>query len=119
MIIRDPVWGDIELPEWTSVLLDAPEMQRLRRVRQLGFAYLVYPGAQHSRFEHSLGTAHLAQTILASLGLDRDAWADAVIAAALLHDVGHAPFGHTFEDERPLFARHDTPQRMEKRKSVV
>lgn len=112
MIIRDAVWGDIELPEWAEGLLDTAEMQRLRRVRQLGFAYLVYPGAQHSRFEHSLGTAHVAGVILQSLGLSQDEWAPAALAAALLHDVAHAPFGHTFEDERPLFSRHDAPERM-------
>lgn len=112
MIIRDPVWGDIGLPAWAVPLLDAPQMQRLRRVRQLGFAHLVYPGAQHSRFEHSLGAAHLAGEILEAIGRADDVWADAVRAAALLHDVGHAPFGHTFEDERPLFPRHDAPERM-------
>ena len=68
MLVRDPVWGDIELPDWTRSLLDTREMQRLRRVRQLGLAYLVYPGAQHSRFEHSLGTAHAARLILTAIG---------------------------------------------------
>ncbi len=112
MLIRDPVWGDIALPAWSAALLDTPEMQRLRRVRQLGLAYLVYPGAQHSRFEHSLGAAHAAGMMLEAVGRSRDEWADAVIAAALLHDIAHAPFGHTFEDERPILPRHDTVERM-------
>ena len=112
MLVRDPVWGDIDLPDDLESLLDTPEMQRLRRVRQLGLAYLVYPGAQHSRFEHSLGTAHAADLILASIGRDKDPWAGPVRIAALLHDIAHAPFGHTFEDERPLLPRHDTPARM-------
>ena len=112
IVVRDPVWGDLELPEWTRALLDTRQMQRLRRVRQLGLAYLVYPGAQHSRFEHSIGTAHAAARILAAIGRAEDPWADAVLAAALLHDLAHAPFGHTFEDERPLLPRHDTAARM-------
>ncbi|MDA8345849.1 MAG: HD domain-containing protein [Thermaerobacter sp.] len=112
MLVRDPVWGDIAMPDWATSLLDSPEMQRLRRVRQLGLAYLVYPGAQHSRFEHSLGAAHTAGLMLSAIGRSQDDWADGVVAAALLHDIAHAPFGHTFEDERPLLPRHDTPQRM-------
>ncbi len=112
MLIRDPVWGDIALPDTCAALLDTPEMQRLRRVRQLGLAYLVYPGAQHSRFEHSLGAAHAARLMLSAVGRSDDEWAETVQVAALLHDIAHAPFGHTFEDERPLLPRHDTPQRM-------
>ena len=112
MLVRDPVWGDIELPDWTRSLLDTREMQRLRRIRQLGLAYLVYPGAQHSRFEHSLGTANAARLILTAIGREGDPWADAVLIAALLHDIAHVPFGHTFEDERPLLPRHDTEGRM-------
>lgn len=112
MLVRDPVWGDILLPDFMRSLLDTREMQRLRRVRQLGLAYLVYPGAQHSRFEHSLGTVHAAMLILTAVGRAEDPWADAVLIAALLHDIAHAPFGHTFEDERPLFPRHDTKERM-------
>ncbi len=112
MLVRDPVWGDITLPDWATSLLDTPQMQRLRRVRQLGLAYLVYPGAQHSRFEHSLGAAHAAGLMLSAIGRAQDGWADATVAAALLHDIAHAPFGHTFEDERPLLPRHDTEERM-------
>ncbi len=113
MLVRDPVWGDILLPDSVRSLLDTREMQRLRRVRQLGLAYLVYPGAQHSRFEHSLGTAHVAGLVLAAIGRAADPWAEPVVIAALLHDIAHAPFGHTFEDERPLFPRHDTRERMQ------
>jgi len=113
MLVRDPVWGDIALPDYMPRLLDTLQMQRLRRVRQLGLAYLVYPGAQHSRFEHSLGTAHAAGLILGAIGRAADPWAEAVRIAALLHDIAHAPFGHTFEDERPLFPRHDTLGRMQ------
>lgn len=92
-------------------------MQRLRGVRQLGTAYLVYPGAMHTRFEHSLGTAWLCRRLLEAVeefqgplleGQDRLA----VEAAALLHDLTHIPFGHTLEDERRVFPRHDVPERI-------
>ncbi|MCH2111637.1 MAG: hypothetical protein MK213_02170, partial [Planctomycetes bacterium] len=71
-IVRDPVHGDIPLTAEEFQILDTPEMQRLRNVRQLGTAYLVYPGAQHSRFEHSVGTAHLASKMIQSINTERD-----------------------------------------------
>ncbi|MCL6596589.1 MAG: HD domain-containing protein [Firmicutes bacterium] len=114
--VRDPVHGDIVLTAGEAALLDTPEMQRLRGIRQLGAAYLVYPGAQHTRFEHSLGTLYWAERILAALERSGRAVSAedrrAVRAAALLHDVSHIPFGHTFEDERALFGRHDRPERL-------
>ncbi len=116
MIIRDAVHGDIDLFPHECEILDAPEMQRLRGIRQLGTAYLVYPGCHHTRFEHSLGTLHCAARILTQLQRQGSniAEEDMVIirAAALVHDVSHIPFGHTFEDERKVFPRHDTPQRL-------
>lgn len=72
-------------------------MQRLRRIQQLGTAHLVYPGAHHRRFEHSVGAQHLAGRIASRLGL-APAEADTVRAAALLHDVGHGPFSHAFDE---------------------
>ncbi|BAS29345.1 HD domain-containing protein [Limnochorda pilosa] len=116
MIIRDPVHGDIELTQELVELLDTPEVQRLRGVKQLGTASLVYPGTLHTRFDHSLGTLHMAGRILERLArrgarLEPDA-ARVVMAAALLHDVSHVPFGHTFEDERRVLPRHDTPERL-------
>ncbi|MEO6331326.1 MAG: hypothetical protein ABIV11_02710, partial [Gemmatimonadaceae bacterium] len=60
-IIRDPLWNNIRVDAFTMRLVDTPAFQRLRYVRQLGLAYLVYPGATHSRFEHALGTYHLAR----------------------------------------------------------
>ena len=90
-IIKDPVHGDVEVGEAALVLLDSPPLQRLRHVRQLGFAHLVYPGANHTRFEHCLGTMHLASLLCRHLGLDRRD-ADPVTVAALLHDIGHGPF---------------------------
>lgn len=108
---RDPVHGDIRLPRDLIELCDTPEFQRLRSIRQLGTAHLVYPGATHTRFEHSLGTCHLTWQILANLGIDPQQHL-AVLASALLHDVTHIPFGHTIEDERRVFSRHDTPERL-------
>lgn len=98
-------------------LLDTREVQRLRGVRQLGTAHLVYPGAVHTRFEHSLGTAWLCRRLLQAVEESQGPILAphqrlAVEAAALLHDLTHIPFGHTLEDERRVFPRHDTPERI-------
>ncbi len=95
--IRDPIHGTITIDPWAVPLVEAPVFQRLRRVQQLGTAHLVYPGAHHKRFEHSLGAHHLAGCLAQTLKLDADA-ARTVRAAALLHDVGHGPFSHAFEE---------------------
>ena len=102
--IRDPLWNNIRVDPVAERLLDTGTVQRLRYVRQLGLAHLVYPGATHSRFEHALGAYHLARRTLARLREtgDLDGIADdesAVLsAAALLHDVGHYPFSHALEE---------------------
>jgi HD superfamily phosphohydrolase len=103
-IIRDPLWNNIRVDAVTLRLVDTPVFQRLRYVRQLGLAYLVYPGATHTRFEHALGAYHLARTTLTMLaeqgvlaGVAADECA-VVRAAALLHDVGHYPFSHALEE---------------------
>lgn len=103
-ILRDPLWNNIRVDELTLRLIDTDIFQRLRYVRQLGLAYLVYPGATHTRFEHAVGTYHLARVTLATMA-ERDglggakAEEQAVIrAAALLHDVGHYPFSHALEE---------------------
>lgn len=95
--VRDPIHGSIVLPDWAVPLVDAPVFQRLRRIHQLGTAHLVYPGAHHRRFEHSLGASHLAGKFAAALGMD-ELETKTVRAAALLHDVGHGPFSHAFEE---------------------
>ncbi len=117
MLIRDAVHGDVELDHVQTAVLDLPVVQRLRGIKQLGTAYLVYPGAVHTRFDHSLGTCAAAQRLLVALKarhpqLVTPALASLIGAAALLHDVTHVPFGHTFEDERRLFPRHDKGQRL-------
>jgi HD superfamily phosphohydrolase len=95
-IIRDSVHGSIRVDEKYLQLAAAPELQRLHSIHQLGLAYLVYPGANHTRFEHSLGTFRVAGDICSSLGLDEDETSVAR-CAALLHDIGHLPYSHTFE----------------------
>jgi len=103
-ILRDPIWNNIRLDPLALSLLESPVVQRLRYVRQLGLAFLVYPGATHSRFEHALGAYHLAGIALRLLD-ERGALHDiardesqVVRAAALLHDVGHYPFSHALEE---------------------
>lgn len=112
-VIRDPVWGYIHFPDPVLALVDTRAFQRLRNITQLGYVHLVYPGAHHSRFEHSLGVYHLAKQFLARL-LDSDpplVLSDedvrVFIAATLLHDIGHYPFSHTLEELRPFFIRHE------------
>ncbi|MBW8839175.1 MAG: HD domain-containing protein, partial [Gemmatimonadetes bacterium] len=103
-IIRDPLWDNIRLDRSALLALDTPAMQRLRYVRQVGHAFLVYPGATHTRFEHALGAYHLTKRALASLEergelarVDEDDCV-AVRLAALLHDIGHYPFSHALEE---------------------
>jgi uncharacterized protein len=103
-IIRDPLWNNIRLDPLAFELIDTPAFQRLRYVRQLGLAFLVYPGATHARFEHALGTYHLARRTL-TLFEEQDEYAavgrnecQLVRIAALLHDIGHYPFSHALEE---------------------
>jgi hypothetical protein len=116
VLIRDPIHGDVSLTPVETAVLDLPDVQRLRGVKQLGTASLVYPGCVHTRFDHSLGTNAVAKRILGVLR-ERGTPIDGELAtlvgvAALLHDVTHVPFGHTLEDERRLFERHDKGQRL-------
>ena len=130
-VITDPVHGDIHVTRLELDLIDTPPLQRLRRVRQLGTAHLVYPGAVRTRFAHALGTLRAAQDLFdAALahrvltGAEDDLFmewasddsryylevAEALVLArlgALIHDIGHIPFGHTLEDELGLLQRHD------------
>jgi HD superfamily phosphohydrolase len=107
-IIKDPVHGYVEVEDYALALLDSPALQRLRYIHQLGFSYLVYPGANHTRFEHSLGTMYLADVASRKFGLS-DAERTLVTAAALLHDIGHGPFSHASEPilEQLLHRTHD------------
>lgn len=87
-LIHDSVHGTIKLEDWMVEIIDTPEFQRLRRIKQLGFADLVYPGAHHTRFEHSIGAMHIASKLTANME---------ILASALLHDIGHTPFSHSGE----------------------
>ncbi|WP_435358390.1 HD domain-containing protein [Haloarchaeobius sp. DFWS5] len=94
--IKDSVHDHIEVAGVARELLDTPEMQRLRHITQLGTVSLVYPSANHTRFEHSLGVYHNACEALSHLGVEGEN-AEKVRAAAILHDVGHGPFSHNLE----------------------
>ncbi len=94
--IKDSVHGHIEIDGVGAALLDSPPVQRLRHLRQLGTVHLVYPSANHTRFEHSLGVYHLARRALDSLDI-AGRTARRFEAAAMVHDVGHAAFSHNLE----------------------
>ncbi|MCC6408630.1 MAG: HD domain-containing protein [Planctomycetes bacterium] len=124
-VIRDPVHGDVYLTHEEISVLDTPEMQRLRGVKQLGSANFVYPGAVHTRFDHSIGTLHLAQRMIDAVNLSfehnsreclgvSEAEARVIRMAGLVHDITHIPFGHNVEDQAGLMHRHDSPYRFER-----
>lgn len=122
MILRDPVHGLVafegDFERIALALLDTREVQRLRRVRQLGLTSLVFPGAEHSRFAHALGAAHVMTRLVErvsaqktelpdDLRLDAQSARDA-FAAAMLHDLGHGPFSHLFEEVMPSARPHES-----------
>ena len=94
--IRDSVYGDITLSRFEEKVMDMPQFQRLRRIKQLGLISLIYPGATHTRFEHSIGTMNLGSKLASELELSDDE-IELVRVSALLHDVGHGPFSHVSE----------------------
>jgi HD superfamily phosphohydrolase len=96
-VIYDPVHGSIKVDEPFLTILDRHEVQRLRGVKQLGLGNMVFPGANHTRFEHSLGTYYLAGRMAASIGLSEED-SLTVRMAGLLHDIGHTPFSHATEE---------------------
>ncbi len=94
--IQDTIHGSVKFSGPFLELIDSPEMQRLRGVKQLGLTNLVFPGANHTRLEHSIGAYHVAEKMANQLRLSKDE-KKSVKSAALLHDLGHAPFSHTLE----------------------
>ncbi|EMR75021.1 HD superfamily phosphohydrolase [Thermoplasmatales archaeon SCGC AB-540-F20] len=118
--VRDPIYGFIKFNEWERRIINKPEFQRLRRIKQLSLTCMVYPGATHTRFEHSLGVMHLASMMFDTIvgqkknkeileesimeyddtGIKREK--QVIRLAALLHDIGHGPFSHTSDELYPL-----------------
>jgi HD superfamily phosphohydrolase len=105
-VFRDPLYNyisiDLSRNEWLRDVLDSVEVQRLRRIHQLGISHLTYPGAEHNRLLHSLGVMHLMQMAIEHFARDFqqtqfDLARHVLLAAALVHDVGHGPFSHLFE----------------------
>jgi HD superfamily phosphohydrolase len=98
--VKDPVHGYVYITESEKEVMDSYPMQRLRRLRQLAGSEYVYPGANHTRFEHCIGVMYLAGKVLENPSISRvvsDEEAEVARIAALLHDVGHGPFSHVFE----------------------
>ncbi|MDO8554461.1 MAG: HD domain-containing protein [Candidatus Micrarchaeota archaeon] len=96
MIIKDELYGTIEFSELEKKIIDTPDFQRLHRIKQMALTYLVYPGATYTRFEHSLGTCHLASVIAEKLNIDKDI-REKIRLYALIHDIGHVAFSHESE----------------------
>lgn len=124
-VIRDPVHGDVYLTHEELRILDTREMQRMRGIKQLGTAYLVFPGAVHTRFDHSIGCLHMASKMIEAVNLSFELDSGACVGmgeeearvvriAALVHDATHVPFGHSIEDQDGIFGRHDAPHRFQK-----
>ena len=112
-IINDPVYGFIKIPyDLAFDLIEHPLFQRLRRIRQLGLTHFVYPGANHTRFQHAVGAMHLmglAIEVIRSRGHEiSEEEARAVTATILLHDIGHGPFSHSLENSLIKNVSHET-----------
>lgn len=109
-IIRDAVHGDIFVSNKFLEIIDCPEFQRLRRVKQLSVANMLFPSADHTRFSHSIGTYHVMQLLITHFEKQFEAMNidinqnhnDIALAAALLHDIGHGPFSHAYEEIHPV-----------------
>jgi HD superfamily phosphohydrolase len=95
--VRDPLYGFINLSKREALLIGTPFMHRLTRIKQLAHTYLVYPSAVHTRFEHALGALFMADRMCQCFEIE-DERREIIRCAALLHDVGHGPFSHVFEN---------------------
>src|SRR3954453_3067600 len=111
--VRDALYDRIPLSQPEIALISTPEFGRLERIQQLGFVSRVWPGARHTRFEHSLGVMHLTRLAIDHIRgtpegrglIDRDG--RVAVAAALLHDIGHYPFSHAIEELGPPIVPHE------------
>ncbi|MBE0448574.1 MAG: HD domain-containing protein [Actinobacteria bacterium] len=134
--IRDPIYGFVSFNDWEKQIINHSAFQRLRRIRQLAFTDMVYPGGNYTRFEHSIGVMHLATLMYEAIveddanknlleeylsyddaGLKRDK--QLIRLTALLHDIGHAPFSHASEDVMPLNDKAKKPYKHEDYSSAV
>lgn len=126
--IRDPIFGFITIDEWEREIVNHRVFQRLRRIKQLALTDMVYPGATHTRFEHSLAVMHIATQMFDSIVNKRREWLkselnftedgfgrDRVLVrlASLLHDVGHGPFSHAGEELMPVNPETNKPYKHE------
>jgi len=111
--IRDPIYGFIEPSETELKIINTSLFQRLRRIKQLAMAYLVYPGANHTRFDHSLGVYHIASLMAEKLlpGKENEEKRRIVRLSALLHDIGHGPFSHISEDVIDRYSDSDDTEK--------
>jgi HD superfamily phosphohydrolase len=112
-IINDPVFGFITIPnDFIYRLIQHPFLQRLNRIRQLGLAAFVYPGAQHTRFHHSLGAMFLMNEALNQLKQKGNIISEeeyiGALSCILLHDIGHGPFSHVLENTLVTKVKHET-----------
>ena len=114
-VINDAIHGQFKLEGVAQDLLSTPEMNKLSHIKQLGLAHLIFPGAHHTRFEHSLGASHIAGRMADSLSLDQID-ADTLRVAAMLHDVGHGPYSHTLEH---ILAERGGMDHMEVTKGII
>ncbi|MEW6203542.1 MAG: HD domain-containing protein [bacterium] len=114
--IRDPIYGFITPSEFEFKIINTSIFQRLRKIKQLAMAHLVYPGANHTRFDHSLGVYHIASLMAEKIlpGKDYEEKRRIVRLSALLHDIGHGPFSHISEDILEKYSKHDCDTDKEK-----
>eukprot|EP01126_Amoeba_proteus_P026440 TRINITY_DN26185_c0_g1_i1.p1 TRINITY_DN26185_c0_g1~~TRINITY_DN26185_c0_g1_i1.p1 ORF type:complete len:213 (-),score=36.78 TRINITY_DN26185_c0_g1_i1:218-817(-) len=102
-IFNDPIHGHIEVPLYCLNIIDTPQFQRLRDLKQLGSVYFIFPGASHNRFEHSIGVGHLAESFVNRLRTKQPELEISnmdvrnITVGGLIHDIGHGPFSHSFE----------------------
>lgn len=115
--VRDPVHNFVRLRADEAKLIGTPIFQRLRGIRQLAMAHLVYPGALHTRFDHSLGVCHVAGLLAEQLGL-LNGEVETVRLAALLHDLGHGPFSHISEHLLERYADRSSLSSAQKREKI-
>lgn len=128
-VVRDPVHKDIWITELEREIIDHWRFQRLKRIKQLGLTNFVFPGANHTRFEHSLGTLYLSQRIIGAINSNYESGLsnyqfdseDVFITriVALIHDMAHLPFGHTLEDQGKLFGEETQWEDSERREEIL